>query len=130
MRGAMVAAGIAIALLASACSAPGPSPLGTPSPVASPSPRIGLTQEQAISIARQVSGAPADWGILLVEAGWQSEITYPDPSPPISTPPAAGPGYVWWVNIGWHDGPLDGQGVTVILDYFDGHVITKYDWIS
>ena len=77
-----------------------------------------------------MSGAPASWGILLVEAGWQSEITYPAPSTPMSTPPATGSGYVWWVNIGFDDGPLDGQGVTVILDYFDGRVIQKYDWIS
>jgi hypothetical protein len=130
MRGAIVAAGLALTLLASACAAPNPPPVETSTPIASPSPRIGLTQEQAISIARQVSGAPADWGILLVEAGWQAEIIYPAPATPISTPPATGSGYVWYVNIGFNDGPLDGAGVTVILDYFDGHVVSKSEWVS
>ena len=129
MRGRVLATVVGVTLLIGACApAPPPaSPTAIPSP---PSPRIGLTQDQAIAIARQVSDAPPDWGILLVEAGWQSEITYPAPPTPMSTPPATGSGYVWWVNIGWDDGPLDGQGVTVILDYFDGHVISKYTWIS
>jgi hypothetical protein len=99
---------------------PATTAAGSPSP--SPSAGIGLTRDQAIARARGAARAPADWGVLRAEAGWMNVLENP-------AAPSGGP-YVWLVNLGWVDGPLDAQGSDVILDFDDGRVIRLEHWIS
>jgi hypothetical protein len=128
MRGWALAAVVGIVLLAGACAPAPPSAVPTeiPSVAPSPTPRVGLTRAEAVAIARVAAQAPAEWDILQADAGWPWEVDVLE-SPGLATP---GLGFVWRVNVGFIDGPLDGEGVIVILDYFDGHVISKTNWIS
>jgi hypothetical protein len=131
MRGLVLAVCMGIALFVGACAPAPPStgPMAIPSATPSRSHRIGLTRAEAVAIARVAAQAPAEWDILQADVGGPADVVnfQPSPSSPPSTP---GPGSVWRVNVGFIDGPLDGQGVIVFIDYFDGHVIAKTDWIS
>ena len=113
-----------------ACSIPDrhptPSPTVTPSPSASPA--VGLTRDEAIALAREAAGRFANDDVLEARVGTWGAL---DPWTPRNAPPTPTPDTrIWIINIGYNPGPLMGQGIVVVLDYFDGRVLNATEWIS
>ncbi len=102
-----------------ATSAP-PDPTGT---AATP-----IDRAEAIAIARAARPDYAREEVLDVRLGAFAAIG--DGFAPVAGPIPAPDAPVWRIDLGWLLGPLDGQGVFVVIDAADGHVIQVVDWIA
>jgi hypothetical protein len=121
-------------VLVAAC-APSPSPT-TSVPVSPAEATIAasptlLTRDQAIGLARAAAAqsSPSRGSgeeVLVAELRRYGDLdAYVAPG---ATPPASDEQLVWAVNLGT-PGPM-GQGVIVILDAIDGHVLHLTEWIA
>ena len=121
---------MSIALLAGCSTAPPPPPTtpATPAPTVTATPAVALTQVEAIALARMATTRFASDGVLEARlATWgELELYTPPDAPPTPAPETS----VWIVNLGTVIGPLNGQGVIVVLDAFDGRVLNAAEWIS
>ncbi len=91
-------------------------------------PRPVMTRDQAIAAARAAEPGWADEDVQAAQLGTWKELQ--EVGAPIEGPPPAPTDEVWLVNLGWQLGPMNGQGVLLILDARDGHVIQRAEWIS
>jgi hypothetical protein len=67
--------------------------------------------------------------VLQAESGRFEDLGNLDVKP-LSSPRPLPDTKVWRVNLGHDPGPLMGQGQVIVLDFFDGHVIQTYTWVS
>jgi hypothetical protein len=89
-----------------------------------------LSEAQAVDVARQA--APEryrDADVLDVRRLTYAEVAN-DVAPIVEGDPPAPEDCVYHVNLGSNPGPLMGDGVFVVVDCFDGHVIRVTEWIS
>lgn len=87
-----------------------------------------MSREQAIAAAKAAEPDWANEGVLGAKLGTWAQFS--DSFGPIEGPPPDPDELVWMVNLGWQHGPLNGQGVMVILDARDGRVLSRGSWIS
>ncbi len=87
-----------------------------------------MSREQAIAAGKAAEPDFADEQVMAARLGTWKELA--EPGAPIEGPQPDPADPVWTVNLGWLLGPLDGQGVILILDGRDGHVIQRRHWIS
>ena len=134
MRRAPIAWILAVGLLASslgACALPDtPTPSPPPDATFEATPSL-LTRGEAIGLARAAaarSSASRGSGEEVLAADLRRYGELDAYVAPGATPPASADQLVWAVNLGT-PGPM-GQGVTVILDAIDGHVIQLFEWIA
>jgi len=91
-------------------------------------PRPVISRDEAIAAAKRAEPDWADQQVLAAKLGTWADFAEPHGSIEGRRPDATDP--VWVVNLGWQLGPLNGQGVTLVLDARDGHVIQRSHWIS
>jgi hypothetical protein len=121
---------ISVALI-TACSTPPETPptrSATPAPTVAATPAAGLTRGEAVALARKATTRFAGEGVLEARVGTWGELDVY--SPPDAPPTPAPETRVWIINLGYVAGPLDGQGVVVVLDEVDGRVLSAIEWMS
>jgi hypothetical protein len=91
-------------------------------------PRPVMTREQAIAAAQLAEPTWADDTVIAAELGVWKDLTMQ--GAPVEGPQPDPVDAVWLVNLGWQIGPMNGQGVILVLDARDGHVIQRGRWIS
>ncbi len=99
-----------------------------PPPEPTPTPRTPIDREQATAIASAARPDYAKERVLDVRLGAFAQLGVMGPA--VKGPVPAPDDQVWLVSLGCILGPLDGQGVLVIIDATDGRVILAVDWIS
>jgi hypothetical protein len=87
------------------------------------------TRDQAVARARAAVPKRAGAGALQADLGRFGDLGNASAASLVSPRPD-GDRLVWRVNLGTVQGPLDGDGTIVILDFADGSVIEVFDWIS
>lgn len=107
-------------------AAPGSAGPGSAAPT--PTPLTPIDRPHAIEIARQARPDYAKEQVLGVYLDRYGTLgnSYAAPQGPTPGPDDL----VWLVNLGWVEGPLNGQGAFVLIDATDGHVIKTWNWIS
>jgi hypothetical protein len=103
---------------------PTTGPTGTPT---ASSRGTALTREAAIALAQKAAPAGYSKAVLGAAAGPFKDLggfgrivgTVPAPED-----------WVWRVNLGEYAGPTGGSGTTVVLDYYDGHLILISNWVG
>ena len=92
-----------------------------------PAPPV-LTRDEAVAAARAAEPAWAAEDVMAAELGTWADLG--EPAAPVEGAVPAGTDPVWRVTLGWRLGPLNGQGVMLLIDGTDGHVIQRMTWIS
>ena len=90
---------------------------------------VGLTQEQAIGIARSAAPQASMWPMLVSTAGTAAELLHPEGGYRVAQG-LAHDRWVWVVVLGNAGTGLDGAGVIVVIDYIDGTVYEVVDLTS
>ncbi len=87
-----------------------------------------MSREQAIAAAKAAEPDWADEQVLDARLGTWAELR--EQSGPVEGPQPEPDDAMWIVNLGWQLGPLNGQGVLLVLDARSGRVIQRLEWIS
>lgn len=118
--------------LSPSASSPVPSATSTPSqsapiPTQTPVPSPGLTEEEAIAVARAAAPHAADFPVTRAEAGLASELVH---EPALDLPTLPAPERLVWVIV-LAGGPTQNQEISVVvIDFLDGHVYGVLDLIG
>lgn len=120
---------VLIALVSAAgCASPAPSPSETASSSSAPEPSFtsegsGLTREEAIERAREAAPEAHGYEVRVAKVGDLSAAGVPRGAAPGVPPESA----VWYIVLA---DPDEHQGVSVVVDFFDGEILGTVIWIE